>query len=180
MQPLVKRPELTSERLKELLNYSPESGLFTWDHPRSGVVPRKPAGHVSTNGYLKIRVEGKLQSAHRLAVLYMTGLFPVEDTDHIDGNRLNNRWANLRACSHQENCQNKGLIRANKSGATGVHFEKSTGKWMAYVGFGYKLHHLGRFGTFCEALAARTQAKAVVHQFQPAQLKRAAFQGASA
>lgn len=172
---------LSSARLKELLNYSPDTGVFTWTADVSTKAHKgKVAGHLSSMGYVKIRVDGKLESAHRLAVLYMQGSLPEEDVDHINGTRSDNRWTNLRQCSRAENCQNMGRVRSNTSGVTGVHYDKATCKWMAYIGSGLKLHHLGRFSTLGEALAAREKAKAEFHTFQPEQLARPAFQGAAA
>jgi len=70
--------ELTAERLRAVLSYNPNTGLFTWIKP-SKFHPRmqgQVAGSVGTGGYIHIRVDGKKYRAHRLAWLYVYGLPP--------------------------------------------------------------------------------------------------------
>lgn len=86
---------LTAERLKELLNYDPISGLFTWiGSPRCGW-NGKAAGSTDSHGYIAIRVEGNDYKAHRLAVLFMTGVWPTRKVERDNSNRSDNRWLNI-------------------------------------------------------------------------------------
>lgn len=116
------KPELTHGRLLEVLHYSLETGKFTWLQckPQKWYMQGKLAGSVGYQGYASIRVDGVPQQAHRLAYLYVTGCWPTEDMDHINGVRSDNRWENLRACSRSENMQNVTRQKNNTSGHVGV------------------------------------------------------------
>jgi len=83
--------------------------------------------------------------------LYQTGEIDIEQIDHINRNKLGNRWSNLRHVSHQENTLNKSKLSNNTSGVTGVYFEERTGKWRGEVWFNKKKHRLGRFLDIREA-----------------------------
>lgn len=124
---------LTQERLKELLEYNPETGTFIWLIPPKNN-PRmlgKTAGSTSKRGYVQISIDNKLWFAHRLAFLYMEGRLPRECIDHIDVNPSNNIWSNLRECTSSENKLNRGAMSNSKLGIKGVSFR--FGKYMAAV-----------------------------------------------
>jgi hypothetical protein len=138
---------ITQERLKEVLDYNPETGDFVWcELPRRGVKSGSIAGSKHHNGwgnvYLRIRVDSKLYLAHRLAFLYMTGEMPDDgkEVDHIDGNGLNNSWENLRLVTRTGNSRNTKLQSNNKSGYSGVIWHKAREKWRVKIGgidYGY-------------------------------------------
>lgn len=86
---------LTVERLRELLDYDPETGVFRWKEPRRKCRVGEVAGSLRKDGYVKIQVDGRFYQAHRLAWLCVYGVWPSA-IDHIDGNRANNAIANLR------------------------------------------------------------------------------------
>lgn len=122
------RKPLTAERLRELLHYDQETGLFTWRVPRKGTGGMgSAAGRVNSgNGYVDICVDYRRYLAHRLAWLYMTGEWPKNDVDHRDRVRTNNAWSNLRAATRSQNLANaskhkdgaapfKGIQRAGKA-----------------------------------------------------------------
>jgi hypothetical protein len=93
--------ELTATRLRELMTYDPHTGIFEW---RKLVGRRKnPAGCIDDKGYRIIRIAGRNHKAHRLAILYVQGRWPVGDTDHANGDRSDNRLVNLRAATRAEN-----------------------------------------------------------------------------
>ncbi len=129
--------ELTQERLKEVLLYNPETGIWTWlNRPdwTNAVKSRfvgKPAGSIDPDtGYLRIRIDDILYYGHRLAFLYMTGEWPADQVDHKNLDRADCRWENLREANNAENNTNKPISPRNKSGFRGVCFDKWSGKWV--------------------------------------------------
>ena len=151
---------ITQQELKELLHYDPETGVFTWIKARRGAaIVGTVAGSIRRNGYIQISVLDKCYSGHRLAFLYMTGGYPIFDTDHIDHNRGNNAWANLRSISRQENCKNRSVDSRNKSGITGVYWNKAASRWRAQIGVDGKDIHLGSFISVIDAANARKLAE---------------------
>src|SRR5690349_3748218 len=113
----------SAEFLREWINYDPATGIFTWAKSGRGLcIKGNVAGCVShgLKKYWKIRFKDKQYFAHRLAWLWMTGEWPAEQMDHIDGNSLNNRWSNLRAATSHQNCRNAKLPRTNTTGFKGV------------------------------------------------------------
>jgi hypothetical protein len=78
--------------------------------------------------------------------------------DHMDGDTLNNRLANLRPCTHAQNRANHRLFRNNTSGNTGIY--RNGNGWQARIGLGRKIINLGTFATKEEAVAARKAAEA--------------------
>jgi len=139
---------LTQERLKELLHYEPDTGLFTWLKSNNNRIKiGNPAGSIYANGYLNIRIDGKVYSAHRLSFLYIRGELPKLHVDHIDGNPSNNRWNNLRECSISENHQNRVANSNSTSKYIGVSWRLPTNKWMAQIQVNGKVNYLGYFDT---------------------------------
>lgn len=153
--------KLTQERLKELLDYNPETGLFTNKIDRGRRAKKgNVAGifHVST-GYWHIKINNKSYKAHRLAFLWMEGYFPENCVDHIDRDRSNNKWNNLREVSISCNNKNCNIYKTNTSGITGVHFYKKYKKWLAYIVFNSKTKNLGYFDELIDAAKARWEAE---------------------
>lgn len=159
---------LTAARLREVLSYSSETGLFTWLSPTSNRVRRgEVAGRKNGNGYIRISVDGRSYYAHRLAWLHEKGSFPPSELDHSDGNRSNNRLANLRPATHGQNGQNQPLRVTNTSGKHGVSWSRTRRKWAAYIWAMGAKKHLGLFSEKAAAAAAYLEAKSRMHQFQP-------------
>lgn len=160
---------ITQERLKELFSYDPETGVFTrltnrgtqW---KAGQV----AGSIS-HGYVAISIDGIRYRAHRLAWLYMYGELPIEDLDHINRIRKDNRVSNLRLASRKENMQNQSIKINNKSGHTGVSWWSRDKKWRAGITINYKNINLGYFANIEDAVAAYANAKEKLHTFNPVQ-----------
>lgn len=124
--------ELTTEVLRVLLHYDPETGEFTWADPLAPqMCPGDTAGSVGGWGYVYIGVLGRSYPAHRLAWLYMTGEWPIEQIDHRNRNTLDNRWDNLRdATQFQNSCNRK---KPNKLGIKGVIRNTRGGKFSGLV-----------------------------------------------
>ena len=160
----------TPERLRELLSYDADSGVFTWRVTRTGKARAGTvAGRVTDFGYRQIQIDGRYYSAHRLAFLYMLGRWPHQQVDHRDGRRDNNAWHNLREADQFENMQNRATPRNNSSGYIGVAFVRSKGKYCAMIAAGRRRKNLGWFDTAVQACAAYREAKARLHPFQPKQ-----------
>ena len=157
---IVSRPELTAEKLRELLHYDPETGIFTWKVSTSnGVKVGDITGCPSGPGYLGIRLQRRLHSAHRLAWLYVYGRWPKGQIDHINRNRTDNRICNLREVSHKQNNQNRSKAGNNTSGHTGVVWHKQRSKWQATIKHNQKNVSLGLFTNLEDAVAARKAAE---------------------
>jgi hypothetical protein len=154
--------KLTQKRLKELLHYDPETGLFYWKKKRSWRTSIGDiAGYKDPRGYMRIRVDHKLYAAHRLAFLYIEGHFPKKEVDHIDRNPSNNKWENLRDVSHSCNIQNRKTQSNNSIGIMGVGYFQGLiyGDWGAHIKTSGKRIFLGYFATKSEAVKARWDAE---------------------
>ncbi|MFN7883268.1 MAG: HNH endonuclease [bacterium] len=159
--------ELTAERLRELLDYCPRTGAFRWRKSRGGKIEGSVAGYSAKNGYLQLGVDKKLYLAHRLAWLYVYGEWPARDVDHANGDRRDNRAANLRLASRSQNMQNQRRAhKDSKSGYLGVGLHAS-GLWRASITIDRTHTHLGYFKTPEEAHEAYIAAKTQLHPFSP-------------
>lgn len=155
---------LTQARLKELLRYDPDTGVFTYACARPKVRVGAVAGHTHRgHGYRQIKLDGKPYLAHRLAWLYVYGDWPPELLDHIDLDRTNNRIANLRLSDRFLNRQNTRAPANCTSGVKGVNWNKTLGKWHARIAYGNHRHHVGWFATLEDAKQARLQAEIAMH-----------------
>jgi hypothetical protein len=151
------------ERVKELLSYNPETGIFTWRVARNNKTPAGAvAGTASTFWHRQLRVDFKSILAHRAAWAVTYGEWPIADIDHINGDPSDNRIVNLRMVTRGHNLQNQRKAHADsKSGLLGV---KQVGnKWDAKIMAAGVLHRLGIFLTPEEASAAYLEAKRKLH-----------------
>lgn len=148
---------LTQEKLKSVLKYDKETGVFSWLITRPNIPKIKigtPAGYLNPNGYIYIRISGKYYKAHRLAFLYETGKMPINDVDHIDGIKNNNAFLNLRNATRIENSRNRSFQSNNTTGFKGVTFCKYHKKYKAYCSINGVKKSLGYFSTPEEASEA--------------------------
>jgi hypothetical protein len=161
----------TQQQLKDLLEYDPNSGIFVWkerigtDHGTkvfNSKYAGKQAGSVistSKGDEIRIRILGSSYLAHRLAWLYMKGNLP-ECVEHINNNRTDNRFHNLKASSILSTLKDRKLPTNNTSGQIGVSWDKHLKTWTARIEANRVIHHLGKFKTKKEAVQARLSAEA--------------------
>ena len=153
---------LTQARLKELLDYDPETGVFTW--LERSALPQWNARFAGTragaitslrhrrSAYLQISVDRRLYLAHRLAWLWINGSWPDDQIDHRDCDGLNNRLGNIRTCTSRQNHGNTRTHRRNKAGLKGV--APAGNKYAAYIQISGATEYIGTFETAEAAHAA--------------------------
>ncbi|WP_320728213.1 HNH endonuclease [Enterobacter ludwigii] len=157
--------DLSRERLMELLSYSPVTGRFTWIKSGPGVTVGKVAGNSSGNkGYVRIKIDGHLYLAHRLAWLYVYGSWPKEEIDHVNLIRDDNRISNLREASRAQNSRNKHLRKDNSSGDKGVYWHKGSHKWQVSSGLNGNLFYLGLYDDKELACLVASEFRSKYHQ----------------
>lgn len=153
---------LTAERLKQLVSYDQETGIFTRIERRTNSLTL--AGSKRKTGYLSVFIDGRSYPAHRLAWFYVYGEWP-QLIDHRNGNKADNRIANLRPATNSENLQNRNKASSNSSsGILGAYFH-CCGKWQARIQINGRARSLGLYATKEEAGAAYARAKSVLHPF---------------
>ena|ERR1019366_2572715 len=154
--------EISRTRLKEVLHYNDDTGVFTWlertvrigyrDGSWNTRYAGNPAGRIN-GGYSEISIDGIRYLAHRLAWLYIHGEMPLE-IDHINRNRSSNEIGNLRICETSQNHANAGRPSHNTSGYKGVSWCSRQRKWRAVIQNNSKQIYLGRFKEHEKACAA--------------------------
>lgn len=148
-------------RLRELLNYDPITGKFTWIGRKH--LNGKEAGCIDTHGYRMLTLDNVKYRGARVAWLYMTGEWPENHVDHVNGDTTDDSWANLRSASRSENMRNTKLRVDNTSGSRGVSFNQRSQKWHARVNVHGKLYHCGYFNSKEDAIIARDKRAAELH-----------------
>jgi hypothetical protein len=157
---------LTQERLKELLHYDVETGIFTWAVKRCNVQKGDVAGTPRNASYVQIRVDGSAYLAHRLAWLYVHGVWPKNEIDHINGIRSDNKIKNIREATRVQNGQNERKARRGaRSGYLGAAWSERSKKWIARISVDGKQIYLGRFQDPGSAHAAYVSAKRKFHSY---------------
>lgn len=144
---------ISIERLREVLHYDPDTGIFTWKVCNLSALIGRRAGAPSGHGYRKIKIDGRRYYEHHLAWLYMTGEWLV-GIDHRDLDGSNNRCGNLRPATQSQNNANVSRRKHNTTGFKGVTFNKVTGKYRAQMTRGGRCHYLGEYSDPRKAHAA--------------------------
>jgi hypothetical protein len=160
---------LTQAIVREFLHYDPDTGLLTWRHRRRCWFKNdhfcnawntkhagQPAFTAMSDGYHQGRIFDQGYQAHRVIFLWMMGRWPNE-IDHINHDRADNRWRNLREVDPYEQNGNLSLPRNNSSGHAGV--VRFRGKWQASIQVNGRTRHLGTYPIFEAAVAARKAAE---------------------
>lgn len=158
--------EINIQELHKLLYYDPDTGNLHWrvENKYARIKPDTVAGCVdSSSGYIRVRVLGKKYLAHRIVWALVTGKWPENQIDHIDRDRTNNKFMNLRSCTNAENQQNCSLRKDNSSGYKGVSWNTKGQVWEAYLSGEY----VGRAHTAESAYQLYLDRKKNVHKFNP-------------
>lgn len=163
---------ITQDRLKELLYYNKQFGIFVWKNDKGRSKKGTVAGTLTNRSYIKIKIDGALYTAHRLAFLFVCGRLPSDQVDHINGVRSDNSFSNLRECTPQENNLNQKIGSRNNSGVMGVRFNKKSQSWVSYIYMNRIQIHLGSYCDLFEACCARKSAE-LKHGFHPNHGRRA-------
>lgn len=159
---------ITQEELKAVIHYDELTGLFTWINPSiyKPSLVGKVAGHVDFYGYVVISVNRKIYKAHRLAWLYMTGNFPKNLIDHVNGIKSDNKWVNLREATYSDNRQNiRKPKTGNTSGYLGVYWHTRDKKWRACIKVDGKNKYIGNYDDPKIAHEAYLEHKRKSHEF---------------
>lgn len=155
---------LTADRLREVLDYDAETGLFRWKKKTNIRIVIGSIAGTYTNGRTQIRIDNVFHLAHRLAWLYVNGNHPENFIDHINGNPNDNRIANLRDATQSVNMQNlKKATARSRAGLLGVTWHKGVKKWRASIGLNRKHAHIGYFETPEEVHQAYLRVKRSLH-----------------
>lgn len=154
----------TQKRLKELFYYDLETGIFTRIGKVKGGKLGCQAGHMKDNGYLHFSVDRKKYGAHRLAWVYVYGVEPESDIDHIDGNRANNSISNLRCVDRSTNLENISKAKShNKSTGLLGAYKLKNGRFTSKIQVRGNSFSLGCFDTAIDAHQAYINAKKLYH-----------------
>lgn len=171
---------INPERVRERLDYNPDTGAFVWKHapdfPKSWNTrySGRPAYcKPNKRGYAEGSIDGQMLVGHRVAWAHYYGEWPKQEIDHINGDRMDNRIANLRDVSHKENQRNMCIHKSNTSGVMGVNYHKRDKRWRAFIEVLGKSIHLGNFLEKDDAIKARKKAE-VEYGFMPEHGKVAA------
>lgn len=157
------------EVLLASLRYDPVSGLLHW-REREDVRPEwntryagKSAGNRDTHGYVRVHVNGQKCWAHRVIWKMVNGEDPADTVDHINGDRSDNRIANLRLATNAQNLCNRGPQKNNTSGFKGVYFSRAAQKWVAQIKIAGRWKYLGLYLTREAAHEAYSAASETTH-----------------
>ncbi len=137
---------MDTKRLRSLVEYDPETGVFRWKAPNKGKakVGQIINGWNAGKGYKMVGLDFGRYYLHRLAWQYVHGREPLDQIDHINRNVTDNRICNLREANAAQNGWNQ--LR-NRAGFKGVYLERRTGKFFAAICCNRVKHHLGTFDT---------------------------------
>ena len=154
---------ITAEKLRELVHYDPDSGVFTrLKRTSNSTNIGDIVGSVNAGGYIEMSVGGKRSYGHRLAFLWMTGEMPPL-VDHINGVRTDNRWVNLRWADDALNSENRRNCPQRNNPLLGASWHKGAQKWVSAIKVRGVPRYLGLFATPEEAHQVYLNAKRELH-----------------
>lgn len=156
---------ITQELVRSLFSYDAETGDLirikaTSSKTKIGCVAGSKKGHK----YARISINDKLHYVHHVVWLWHKGFLPKE-IDHINQNRLDNRIENLRVADRSANNINTKVRSDNKSGISGVGWDKRYKKWCVRIGVNGKSKHIGYFEDLDVARQKRQEAIDFYYEF---------------
>lgn len=157
------------DMIRKVVQYEPESGIFKWTKRDASLFKGgksqadswnnrfagKSAFSTKRDGYLCASIFNVSYSAHRVAWAISHGYWPIQEIDHINGDRSDNRLANLRLADRSEQRRNCSVSKRNKSGIIGVCYVAAEKKWKAYISSEGKQINLGLYADFESAVESR-------------------------
>lgn len=165
--------DLSQETIRELVDYRKETGEMFWRrrplkyfasqrscNSWNAKFAGRQAGGIDARGYGQIGLLDGRYRTHRVAYIWMAGGSQDLPIDHINGDRFDNRWSNLRLCTKFENARNTKRPSDNKSGHIGVYRHSNDKHWIAQIRTHGKTRYLGSFDHIDDAVMARTKASA--------------------
>lgn len=152
---------IPAHRLREAFDYDPHTGHFTWIGVNKHMLGKR-AGSKSSR-YRVVCVDGIRMFEHRAVWLWLYGVQPNGEIDHINRDGFDNRAENLREVTRSENCSNRGVFKNNTLGARGVRVE-SDGKFSARIQILGVRRRIGTFSSMEEAIQALSEARATSQQ----------------
>jgi hypothetical protein len=158
------KTKLTFEKANALLRYYPDTGLLYWKVAKGVRRAGDIAGRVDSKGhYLWTVIDGVKYANHRLAWLLTHHQFPLDQLDHINRDKQDNRLDNLRECSMAENCQNRAIYQTNQWGFAGVAISRN--KYKAVIQVDGVKKSIGVWNSPEEAHAVYLAVKDALHPF---------------
>lgn len=164
-RPFLKDPDLliTLTRAREVLIYDDQTGEMRWRTDQGKRAAGQPVGSQSSSGHLQTWIDGNLYQVHRLAWLLHYGEWPVLFLDHVDGDRANNKIANLRQANGSQNCANRAPARKMHGSLKGASYCKMSKRWKSSITKDGRARYLGCFKTEREAHDAYCSAAKQLH-----------------
>jgi hypothetical protein len=159
-----KQAFLDQDLLKNFLHYDPETGIFSWNYARKGIKVSDSVGTTKPSGYIVVLLKRKMYRIHRLAWLYMTGKWPENEIDHINGDRSDNRFCNLREATKAQNNWNKKVRKDSTTGIKNVLHYPKYGTYYVKITANKVSHSFGPFKTINEAEIVAKQKRAEIHK----------------
>ena len=158
------KAKITIERLKEVISYDADTGIFTWlvslnGRGKTGAL----AGNISVLGYRRIGIDRQCYKASRLAIFYMTGKWPEFDVDHINGDSTDDRYLNLRDVPTYVNLQNQRKAKSSNKSTGVLGVTRSGSRFRARIGIDGRHDDIGIFPTLEQASQAYIEAKRKLH-----------------
>ncbi len=156
---------ITQEKLKSILEYDSNTGIFIWLNANSNRVKNGSiAGTLMNKGYIHIKIQGKKYLAHRLAWLYVYGIWPLKFVDHKNNIRSDNRIDNLREATNSQNICNRTKQKNSTSGYKGIYWNKRDKIWIVQIKKNNIIHRCGYFKNLEDAIIVRNLKYLEIHK----------------